>query len=132
MKDEGAMARKLVVWVFAFELMGSARKGRWGAYADLDWVDFSDMEGRATTVSRAGVPIQFGDRWDMQGAMANIDGISIPSRTANPATPTCCSACATRGSKVRSTGTSRLAAATAPSISRTAAAAAGARTSPIP
>lgn len=59
----------------AFELMGSARKGRWGVYADLDWVDFSDMEGRATTVGRAGVPLQFQDRWDMQGAMANVDGI---------------------------------------------------------
>jgi hypothetical protein len=59
----------------AFELMGLARKGRWGVYADLDWVDFSDMEGRATTTGRAGVPIQFGDRWDMQGAMANVAGI---------------------------------------------------------
>lgn len=59
----------------AFELMGLARKGRWGVYADLDWVDFSDMEGHATTVGRAGVPIQFGDRWDMQGAMANVAGI---------------------------------------------------------
>lgn len=59
----------------AFELMGSARKGRWGVYADLDWVDFSGMEGRATTIGRTGVPIQFDDRWDMQGAMVNVDGI---------------------------------------------------------
>lgn len=59
----------------AFELMGSARKGRWGVYADVDWVDFSDKEGRATTVGRSGMPVQFGDRWNMQGAMANIDGI---------------------------------------------------------
>jgi len=59
----------------AFELMGSARKGRLGVYADLDWVDFSDMEGRATTLGRAGLPIRFGDRWDMQGAMASVDGL---------------------------------------------------------
>jgi hypothetical protein len=59
----------------AFELMGSARKGRWGVYGDLDWVDFGGMQGRATSVGRSGVPVEFGDRWDMQGAMANIDGI---------------------------------------------------------
>lgn len=59
----------------AFELMGFARKGRWGVYADLDWVDFSGHEGRATAIGRAGVPIRFNDRWDMQGAMANVSGI---------------------------------------------------------
>lgn len=59
----------------AFELMGLARKGRWGVYADIDWVDFSGMEGRATTVGRSGVPINFDDRWDMQGAMASVAGL---------------------------------------------------------
>ena len=59
----------------AFELMGFARKGRWGVYADLDWVDFSGMEGRATAVGRSDVPIRFDDRWDMQGAMASVAGI---------------------------------------------------------
>lgn len=59
----------------AFELMGLARKGRWGVYADLDWVDFDGKEGRATTVGRSGVPIQFADRWDAQGAMADVAGV---------------------------------------------------------
>ena len=59
----------------AFELMGYARKGRWGVYADLDWVDFSGLDGRAATIGRAGVPIRFDNRWDMQGAMASVAGI---------------------------------------------------------
>lgn len=61
----------------AFMLAGEARKGNWGVYTDLDWVDFSNEKGRMTAVggSRVGANLELDTRWDLEGGLVNLDGI---------------------------------------------------------
>lgn len=58
----------------AFELEATARKGRWGMYGDLDWVDFSDMQGRSAVIGRHGPAIDIGTSWDLRGTLVNFAG----------------------------------------------------------
>lgn len=59
----------------AFELKGTARKGRWGVFANLDWVDFNNMRGRSATFGPRGSSITFDSSWDLRGGLVDLDGL---------------------------------------------------------
>jgi hypothetical protein len=61
----------------AFMLDGTVRKGDWGFYGDVDWVKFSDEEGRFTNIGgqRFGANANLDTRWNMKGGMVTLAGL---------------------------------------------------------
>jgi hypothetical protein len=61
----------------AFMLDGTVRKGDWGMYGDIDWVDFSNEKGRFTSIGgqRFGASANLDNTWDMKGGMVNFAGL---------------------------------------------------------
>lgn len=61
----------------AFMLDGTVRKGDWGFYGDIDWVKFSDEEGRFTNVGgqRFGANANLDTRWNTKGGMVTLAGL---------------------------------------------------------
>lgn len=61
----------------AFMLEGTARKGQWGIYSDVDWVNFSNEEGRFTRVGGARIAGSAGlnTSWDLKGGLFNVAGL---------------------------------------------------------
>ena len=60
----------------AFMLEGTARKDHWGIYSDVDWVNFSNEEGRFNRIggARIGGSLNLNTSWDMKGGMFNVAG----------------------------------------------------------
>jgi hypothetical protein len=61
----------------AFMLEGTARKDQWGIYSDIDWVNFSNEEGRFTRIggARIGGNAALDTSWDLKGGMFNVAGM---------------------------------------------------------
>lgn len=61
----------------AFMLDGTIRKGNWGFYGDIDWVKFSDEEGRFTSIGgqRFGANANLDTRWNTKGGMVTLAGL---------------------------------------------------------
>ncbi|WP_114241134.1 hypothetical protein [Dyella sp. C9] len=61
----------------AFMLDGTLRKGDWGMYGDIDWVDFSNEKGHFTNIGgqRFGASANLDNSWDMRGGMVNFAGL---------------------------------------------------------
>lgn len=61
----------------ALMLDGTVRKGDWGMYGDLDWVKFSNEEGRFSNIGgeRFGASANLNTRWGFKGGMVNLAGL---------------------------------------------------------
>ncbi|MET3654775.1 hypothetical protein [Dyella japonica] len=61
----------------AFMLEGILRKGRWGLYGDVDWVDFTNQKGRITSIGgdRIGAGADLNTRWGLKGGMVTLAGL---------------------------------------------------------
>ncbi|MGF6494850.1 hypothetical protein ABIE56_003048 [Luteibacter sp. 621] len=61
----------------AFMMDVTVRKGRWGVYADLDWVKFSDEDGRVAQVGGRwiGADAHLDTRWNAKGGLATLAGV---------------------------------------------------------
>ncbi|HET6552231.1 MAG TPA: hypothetical protein VFG49_01725 [Dyella sp.] len=61
----------------AFMLAGDIRKGDWGMFADLDWVKFTNENGRFTNIGgdRIGASANLNTRWGFKGGMVNLAGL---------------------------------------------------------
>ncbi len=61
----------------AFMLEGTARKGSWGIYSDIDWANFSNEQGHFTRIggARIGGNASLDTSWDLKGGMFNIAGL---------------------------------------------------------
>ncbi|WP_266181939.1 hypothetical protein [Dyella humicola] len=61
----------------AFMLEGVARKGHWGIYSDVDWVNFSNEEGRFRRIGgdRFAGNANLDTSWDLKGGVFNVAGL---------------------------------------------------------
>ncbi|ULU23338.1 hypothetical protein [Dyella terrae] len=61
----------------ALMIDGTVRKGDWGFYGDLDWVKFSNEDGRFTNIGgqRFGANANLDTRWNMKGGMVTLAGL---------------------------------------------------------
>jgi hypothetical protein len=61
----------------AFMLEGVVHQDNWGAYADVDWVNFTDQNGHFTSIGgdRIGANADLNTRWGMKGGMVNLAGL---------------------------------------------------------
>jgi hypothetical protein len=61
----------------AFMLDGTVRKDNWGIYGDIDWVKFTNENGRFTSIggNRIGASANLNTRWGMKGGMVNLSGL---------------------------------------------------------
>jgi hypothetical protein len=61
----------------AFMLDGTVRKGDWGFYGDIDWVKFTNENGRFTSIGgdRIGADAGLDTRWGAKGGMVTAAGL---------------------------------------------------------
>lgn len=61
----------------AFMIDGTVRKDNWGMYGDLDWVKFTNDQGRFTTIGgqRFGASANLDTNWGLKGGMVNLAGL---------------------------------------------------------